>query len=62
VGEVKTPQFLIDRITKQSDAQLDGEIILMHIGSAPTAEALPTIIQNLQGRGFKIVTVSELLK
>lgn len=61
VGQPKTAKFLIDRITGQSDAQLDGEIILMHIGNATSAEALPTIIQNLQQRGFKIVTVSQLL-
>jgi peptidoglycan/xylan/chitin deacetylase (PgdA/CDA1 family) len=62
VGQPKTAKFLIDRITSQTNAQLDGEIILMHIGNATTADALPAIIENLQGRGFKIVTVSELLK
>ncbi len=62
VGQPKSAQFLIDRITKQSDAQLDGQIILMHIGNATTADALPAILQNLQSRGFQVVTVSELLK
>lgn len=61
VGDPKSAKFLIDRITGQSNTQLDGEIILMHIGNATTADALPAIIENLQGRGFKIVTVSELL-
>ncbi len=61
VGEPKSAQFLIDRITKQTNAQLDGEIILMHIGNATTAEALPAILKNLKERGFQIVTVSELL-
>lgn len=61
VGEPKTAQFLFDRITKQSDAQLDGEIVLMHLGNATSGDALPLILQNLVGRGFKVVTVSTLI-
>jgi peptidoglycan/xylan/chitin deacetylase (PgdA/CDA1 family) len=57
----KTPQFLIDRITGKSDADLDGAIILMHVGERSTADALPVIIKNLQARGFHLVTVSKLL-
>lgn len=58
----KTPEFLIDRITSKTDAELDGAIILMHVGEKPTADALPAIIANLQGRGFELVTVSTLLE
>jgi peptidoglycan/xylan/chitin deacetylase (PgdA/CDA1 family) len=58
----KTTQFLIDHITRQSDAQLDGAIILMHVGVRSTSEALPAIIGNLQGRGFQLVTVTRLLQ
>ncbi|HEV2842824.1 MAG TPA: polysaccharide deacetylase family protein [Chthoniobacterales bacterium] len=58
----KTPQFLNDRITSKTDAELDGAIILMHVGIKSTADALPAIIANLQGRGFRLVTVSDLLK
>jgi peptidoglycan-N-acetylmuramic acid deacetylase len=57
----KTPQFLIDRIVGKSDAQLDGAIILFHVGERSTAEALPPIVTNLQSRGFHLVTVSKLL-
>jgi len=57
----KTPEFLIDRITGKSDAELDGAIILMHVGEKSTAYALPTIIADLQRRGFRLVTVSTLL-
>jgi len=57
----KTPRFLIDRITSKSDADLDGAIILMHVGERSTADALPAIIANLQARGFHLVTISELL-
>lgn len=58
----KTPEFLIDRITGKNDAELDGAIILMHVGIKSTADALPAIIANLQGRGFQLVTVSTLLQ
>lgn len=58
----KTPQFLIDRITSKTDAELDGAIILMHVGIKSTAYALPAIIANLQARGFQLVTVSKLLE
>ena len=58
----KTPQFLIDRVTGKTDAELDGAIILMHVGIKSTAEALPAIIANLQERGFQLVTVSRLLE
>lgn len=58
----KTPDFLVDRITSKTDAELDGAIILMHVGIKSTADALPAIIANLQGRGFKLVTVSTLLR
>ena len=58
----KTPEFLINRIIQKSDAELDGAIILMHVGERSTATALPVIISNLQSRGFKLVTVSTLLR
>ena len=62
VEPVKTPQFLIDRVTGKSDAELDGAIILMHVGVRSTTEALPAIIADLQGRGFRLVTISKLLE
>jgi peptidoglycan/xylan/chitin deacetylase (PgdA/CDA1 family) len=58
----KTSQFLIDRVTTKTDAELDGAIILMHVGEKSTADALPTIIANLQNRGFQLVTISKLLE
>lgn len=62
IEPAKTPQFLIDRITNRSDADLDGAIILMHVGVRSTADALPAIIANLQQRGFHLVTISKLLQ
>lgn len=62
VEPAKTPQFLINRITSKNDAELDGAIILLHVGVRSTADALPAIISNLQGRGFQLVTISKLLQ
>lgn len=62
VSPPKTPQFLINRVTGKTDAQLDGAIILMHVGERSTADALPAIIGNLQARGFHLVTISKLLR
>lgn len=61
VGLPKSPQFLISRITGFSDRELDGAIILMHLGNQTSGEALGPILDNLMGRGFKIVTISELV-
>jgi peptidoglycan/xylan/chitin deacetylase (PgdA/CDA1 family) len=58
----KTSQFLIDRIISKSDTELDGAIILMHVGERSTADALPVIIADLQRRGFQLVTISKLLE
>lgn len=62
IEPVKTSRFLIDLIASKSDAQFDGAIILMHVGERSTADALPAVIANLQGRGFRFVTISELLQ
>lgn len=40
----------------------DGSIILMHDLYGATAEALPGVIEYLQGEGYELVTVSELLR
>jgi peptidoglycan/xylan/chitin deacetylase (PgdA/CDA1 family) len=58
----KTPEFLVSQITTKSGAELDGAIILLHVGIRSTADALPAIISNLQGRGFQLVTISKLLQ
>jgi peptidoglycan/xylan/chitin deacetylase (PgdA/CDA1 family) len=42
----------------------DGSIVLMHDGGGPreqTVEALPGIVDSLRGRGFRLVTVPQLL-
>lgn len=44
------------------DTISDGGIILLHDGSAQTLLILPQIIQRLKARGFRFVTVDELLR
>jgi peptidoglycan/xylan/chitin deacetylase (PgdA/CDA1 family) len=39
-----------------------GEIILMHEGRGTTLEALPRVLARLQGDGFELVTVGELMR
>jgi peptidoglycan/xylan/chitin deacetylase (PgdA/CDA1 family) len=58
VGAPKTPQFLYDRIVGNAG---NGAIVLAHVGSEPTAAALPRILAALRERGFRLVTVSQLV-
>jgi peptidoglycan/xylan/chitin deacetylase (PgdA/CDA1 family) len=62
VGEPKTAEFLLERVTRAlTPEQLRGAIILAHCGSAPTAEALPQILDRFAEMGFEVKTVSEVL-
>lgn len=56
----KNPQFLSNRITKP-DTILAGAMIRM-VSARSVTSSLPAIISNLQGRGFRLVIVSELLR
>lgn len=61
IEPAKTPEFLIARITGLRNDELDGAIVLMHVGEPSSAAALPAIIADLQRRGFQMGTISELL-
>jgi peptidoglycan/xylan/chitin deacetylase (PgdA/CDA1 family) len=62
VGDPKTPEFLLERITgKLTPEQLHGAIILAHCGSEPTADALPQILDRFAEMGFEVKKVSEVL-
>lgn len=52
---------IIDRVSKRVHP---GAIILMHASDTckQTPDALPTVLKNLKDQGYKLVTVSELLK
>ncbi len=39
----------------------EGSIVLFHNAALHTPEALPTILEGLQGKGFKLVKISELI-
>ena len=50
--------------SRVTSAAHPGAIVVMHDGGGPrdqTVEALPAIIENLQHRGFRLVTVSRLI-
>jgi len=52
------PQVIRDRVSGKAH---NGGIVLMH-PTAPTVEALPGIIDDLQGRGYKLITVGEMVR
>jgi peptidoglycan/xylan/chitin deacetylase (PgdA/CDA1 family) len=54
-----TPAKILEAVKKQTTG---GDIILMHDIHAKTLAALPEIIQFLKDGGYKMVTVSELLR
>ncbi|MDQ6695296.1 MAG: polysaccharide deacetylase family protein [Chloroflexota bacterium] len=61
VGQPKTPDFIFNRVTNTHSVNLDGAIVLQHIGSAASAAALPLELDRLQAMGLQVVTISELL-
>ena len=53
-----TPAEIEARVTAKTR---NGSVVLMHIGSEATANALDSILEKLQAAGFQPVTVGELL-
>lgn len=53
-----TPEKMIDRVCSKV---FPGAILLFHLGTENTLEALPAIIRNLQAEHYEFVTVPELL-
>lgn len=52
----------VDQIVLNCTSKLqNGSIILLHNGATNTPEALPKIIEAIQGQGYKIVPISKLL-
>ena len=43
-------------------AAANGAIIVQHCGSVQTATVLPQIIADLTAKGFRLVTITELLR
>lgn len=62
VGQPKTPDFIFNRVTNPpGGVELDGAVVLQHVGFQATAEAMPRILDRLREMGLRVVTVSELL-
>ena len=52
----------VDQIVQNCTRKLQpGSILLLHNGAINTPEALPKIIEAIQGQGYKIVPISKLL-
>ena len=52
-----------DEISKRVlDRVKPGDVVLLHVGSQATADALPAILEGLDARGLRVVPVSELMK
>jgi len=60
VDPPKSARFLVDRVTGRNDEEIEGGIILMHVGEPSTVQAVPAILSNLASRGFSMVKVSKL--
>jgi peptidoglycan/xylan/chitin deacetylase (PgdA/CDA1 family) len=60
VGRPKSRAFILNRVLQTSWVNLDGAIILMHVNGAGTVAALPEILDTLERRGLRAVTISEL--
>ncbi len=57
--EPETPQFIAERIIDRTGP---GSIILLHQDQASTQEALPIIIDTLRRRGYRFVTLGQMLQ
>jgi peptidoglycan/xylan/chitin deacetylase (PgdA/CDA1 family) len=61
VGKPKTADFIYNRVCNSERVDLDGAIILQHIAAPASVEALPRILDTLAERGWRVVTLTELL-
>jgi peptidoglycan/xylan/chitin deacetylase (PgdA/CDA1 family) len=60
--ETNDPRIYAERLVREAKP---GSILLMHLmyrGNQVARDALPLVVQGLQARGFKIVSVGELLR
>jgi peptidoglycan/xylan/chitin deacetylase (PgdA/CDA1 family) len=61
VGEPKTPEFILERITSGlPPEELPGAIVLAHCTQA-TAKALPEVISRFKAMGLELRTLTDLL-
>lgn len=53
-----TPKEISDRVLSRVKP---GDVVLLHVGSRATADALPEILRGLDSRGLRVVPVSRLM-
>ncbi len=58
-SEGKKPETMINQVMNQT---IPGSVILMHNTEPITMQALPAIIDRLRAKGYKLVTLQEMLK
>lgn len=56
--ESATPESIIKRITEKAE---NGSIILCHNDAEYTPEALPTVLETLQSKGYEFVLIKDLI-
>jgi peptidoglycan/xylan/chitin deacetylase (PgdA/CDA1 family) len=62
VGDPKSAEFLVDRLTNTlATDKRNGAILLAHCGNATTAEALPRILDAFAEQGLIVTTLSQTL-
>ncbi|MFZ9857055.1 MAG: polysaccharide deacetylase family protein [Roseiflexaceae bacterium] len=62
VGDPKSADFLVDRLTNTLPPdKRNGAILLAHCGNATTAEALPRILDFFAAQGLVVTTLSQSL-
>ncbi|MDB6138313.1 MAG: polysaccharide deacetylase, partial [Verrucomicrobiaceae bacterium] len=62
VGAKKSPDFIAQRVTRKLPReQMCGSIVLMHVDSMATADAVPEILSRFEEMGLSVVTVSRVL-
>lgn len=62
VGDPKSADFLVDRVTNTlAPDKRNGAILLAHCGNATTAEALPRILDAFAAQGLIVTTLSQAL-
>lgn len=62
VGEPKSAEFIVERLTTTLDAEKrNGAILLAHCGSQSTADALPAILEYFASQNIVVTTLSQIL-
>ncbi len=62
VGEPKTAEFIVDRLTNTLAAEKrNGAILLAHCGNQSTADALPAVLDYFVNQGLIVTTISQIL-